>query len=87
MFVMSTDELFLGFETICSNLTVLWYGEEQLEYPALLILLESCSINICAADFSQKVISLQLKGYSLTEWQLQLPQILLHSHSHNLLTW
>jgi hypothetical protein len=64
---MFTDELFLGFETICCNFTGLWYGQEQLGYPALLILLESCSVNICAADISQKLISPQLKGYTLTE--------------------
>jgi hypothetical protein len=67
MFVMFTDKLFLGFETICSNFTGLWYGQEELECHAILILLESCTINICAADISQKVISLQLKGYTLTE--------------------
>jgi hypothetical protein len=33
-----------------------------LGYPALLILLECFAINICAADISLKVISLQLKG-------------------------
>jgi hypothetical protein len=75
--------LFLGFETICSNFTGLWYGQEQVGYPALLIRLESCNINICAADISQKVISLQLKEYTLTEWQFHVPHILLHSHSHN----
>jgi hypothetical protein len=73
MFVMFTDELFLGFEAICSNFTGLCYGLEQLGYPALLIPLESCSVNICAADISQKVISLQLKGYTLTEWQFYPP--------------
>jgi hypothetical protein len=41
-----------------------------LGYPALLILLECCTINICAADISQKVILLQLKGYTSIEWQL-----------------
>jgi hypothetical protein len=48
--------------------TGLWYGQEELGslgYSALLILLECCTINICAADISQKVISLQLKGYAL----------------------
>jgi hypothetical protein len=39
MFVMITDELFLGFEAICSTLTGLWYGQDELGYPALLILL------------------------------------------------
>jgi hypothetical protein len=87
MFVMFTDELFLGFGAICYNFTGLWYGQEQLGYPALLIWLESCTINICAADISQKVISLQLKGYTLTKWQFHVPQILLHSHSYNLLIW
>jgi hypothetical protein len=60
MHIMFTDELFLCFETICSNFTGLWYGQEDLGCHALLILLESCTINICAADISQKVISLQL---------------------------
>jgi hypothetical protein len=32
MFVMFTDELFLGFETICSNFTGLWYGQEEEFY-------------------------------------------------------
>jgi hypothetical protein len=67
MFLMFTDELFLGFETICSNFTGLWYGQEELGCDAIFILLESCTINICAADISQKVISLQLKRYTLTE--------------------
>jgi hypothetical protein len=31
---MFTDELFLGFETICSTLTGLWYGQEKMGYPA-----------------------------------------------------
>jgi hypothetical protein len=34
MFIMFTDELFLGFETICSTVTGLWYGQEELGYPA-----------------------------------------------------
>jgi hypothetical protein len=38
MFIMFTDELFLGFETIYCTLTGLWYGQEELGYPALLIL-------------------------------------------------
>jgi hypothetical protein len=58
-----------------SNFTGIWYGQEEL-----LTQLESCSINICAAGISQKVISLQLKGFTLTEWQFHVPQILLHSH-------
>jgi hypothetical protein len=58
---MFTDELFLGFETICSGL---WYGQEELEYPALSIQLECCTVNICAADISCKVISLQPEGYT-----------------------
>jgi hypothetical protein len=52
-------------------------------YPALLILLECYIINICAADISLKVISLQLKGYNSTEWQFLVAWILLHSHPHN----
>jgi hypothetical protein len=68
MFVMFTDELLLAFETICSTLTGLWCGHEKLGYHALLILLECCTINICAADISWKVILLQLKGYTRTEW-------------------
>jgi hypothetical protein len=47
--------------------TGLWYGQEELGYPALLILLKCCTVNICAADISQKVIPLQLKWYALTE--------------------
>jgi hypothetical protein len=70
MFVMFTDELHQGFETYVILFTGLWYGQEELEYSALLILLECYTINICAADISQKMISLQLKGYALTEWQL-----------------
>jgi hypothetical protein len=67
MFIMFIDEeLFVGFETNCSTLTGLWYGQEKLGYPALLIQLECCAINIYAADISWKVISLQLKGYTLT---------------------
>jgi hypothetical protein len=52
MFVMFTDELFLGFETISSTLTGLWYGQDEFGYPALLILLECCTINFCAAVIS-----------------------------------
>jgi hypothetical protein len=62
MFVMFTDELFLAFEVICSTFTRLCYVQEAVEYPALLILLECCTINILAADKSLKVISVQLKG-------------------------
>jgi hypothetical protein len=85
MFVMFTDELFLGFDTVCSTLTGLWYGQEMLGYVALLLLLQCCTINICAADVSRNVMSLQLKGYTSTEWQFCVAQILLHSKSHNLL--
>jgi hypothetical protein len=46
MAVMFADELFLSFAT----LTGLWYGQEKLEYPALLIVLECCRRNNCAAD-------------------------------------
>jgi hypothetical protein len=80
MFVMFT------FEIIYSTLTGLWYGQEKFGYPAPLILLECCTINICAADVSRKMSSLQLKGYTSTEWQLPVAQILFHSHSHNLLS-
>jgi hypothetical protein len=31
---MVTDDLFEGCETICSTLTGLWYGKEELGYPA-----------------------------------------------------
>jgi hypothetical protein len=31
MLVMFTDELFLGFEAICSTFTGLWCGQEKLE--------------------------------------------------------
>jgi hypothetical protein len=51
-----------------SIFTGLWYGQEKLGYPALLILLECYAINICATDISLKVISLQLKGHTSTEW-------------------
>jgi hypothetical protein len=54
-----------------------------LGYPALLILLECYAINICATDISLKVISLQLKGYALTEQQFRVAWILLHSYPHN----
>jgi hypothetical protein len=57
---MFADELFLSFAT----LTGLWYGQEKLGYPALLILLECRTRNICAADISWKVISLWLNGYT-----------------------
>jgi hypothetical protein len=60
--------------------------QEKLGYSALLILLEWSTINICAADIFWKVISLQLKGYTSTDWQFHVAQILLHSHSHNLLS-
>jgi hypothetical protein len=51
---MCINELFQGFETICNTFTGLWYGQEEFRYPALLILLEFCTLNICAADISQK---------------------------------
>jgi hypothetical protein len=79
MFVMFTDDLFEGFETVSNTLTVLWYGQEELGYLALLIRLECCTINICAANISQKVISLQLKGYALRDLQFHVAQILLQS--------
>jgi hypothetical protein len=52
-----------------NTLTGLWYGQEELGYPALLVLLERCTVTFCAADISQKVISLQLKWYALTDFQ------------------
>jgi hypothetical protein len=85
MFVMFTDELFLGFEAKCNTLTGLCNGQEEVGYSALLILVECCTINFCASGIAQKVISLQLKGYSLRKRQFHVAQILLHSHSHNLL--
>jgi hypothetical protein len=81
MFAMFTDEIFQDFEAICNILTGLWYGQEDLVYPALLILLESRTVTFCAANISQKVISLHLKGYALTDLQFHVAQILLHSHS------
>jgi hypothetical protein len=79
---MFTDELFQGFETVCNTLTGLWYGQEELAYPAVLILLECCTINFCAADISQEVISLHLQGYTLTDSQFHVAQILQDSRSH-----
>jgi hypothetical protein len=58
MFVIFTAELFVGFEIICSTLRRFCYGQEELEYPALLILFKCCAINICGAGISRKVISL-----------------------------
>jgi hypothetical protein len=52
MFVMFSDELFQGFEIICNTLIELLYGQEDLVYPALLILLGCCTIEFCAADIS-----------------------------------
>jgi hypothetical protein len=72
------------FQTICSTLTELCYVQEKLGYTAFLILLECCTINICAADNTQKVISLLPKGYTSAEWAFHVAQILLHSHSYNL---
>jgi hypothetical protein len=43
MFVILIDKLFQGFETVCNTLAGLWYGQEELRYPVLLILLECCS--------------------------------------------
>jgi hypothetical protein len=68
MFTAFTDELFQGFVKICNTSTGIWYGQEEFGYPALLSLSECCSISFCAADISQKVISLQLKGYTLTDF-------------------
>jgi hypothetical protein len=57
----------------------------MLECPALLILLECYTINICASGISWKVISLRLQGYMSTEWQFPVLRICC-SHSHNLLS-
>jgi hypothetical protein len=70
----------------CSTFTGLWYGQEKLVYPALLILLECYALNTCAADISLKVTSLQLKGGSSTELQFHMARILLRGHPHNLLS-
>jgi hypothetical protein len=51
MFLMFTDELSLGFETIYSSLTGLWYGQEKSSYPLLLILLQFFTINFCSRHF------------------------------------
>jgi hypothetical protein len=85
MFIIFTDETFKCFETLCNTLTGLWYGQEGFGYPALFILLEYCTINFCAVDFSKKAISVQLKGYTLTDSQFHVGEILQHGHSHNLL--
>jgi hypothetical protein len=37
MFVTFSDELFQGFETICSTLAGICYAHEDLGHPALLI--------------------------------------------------
>jgi hypothetical protein len=76
---MFTDELFQASETNCFTFMGLWYGQEKLEDPALLILIECYTINICAADISWKVISLQLKEYTSTEWQFHVVQIVSQS--------
>jgi hypothetical protein len=55
MFVMFSDELFQGFEIICNTLPWLWYGQEDLVYPALLILLGCYTVKFCAADISPVV--------------------------------
>jgi hypothetical protein len=78
MVIKFSDELFPGFKIICS-LTGLWYGQEELGYPALLIPLECFIVNICATDIFQNVISLQLNGYTRTDWQFHVAQILLFS--------
>jgi hypothetical protein len=49
---------------MCCTLTGLWYGQEKLKYAALLILIECCTVNICAADIFWKVISLYPKRYT-----------------------
>jgi hypothetical protein len=53
MYLKITDELFLGFETICSSPTGLWYGQEELGYPALFILQECYTKKyLCSRYFS-----------------------------------
>jgi hypothetical protein len=58
MFVMFTEWLFLGVQTVCSIFTGLWYGQEKLWYPALLILPEIphnkclCSRHFSGSDFT-----------------------------------
>jgi hypothetical protein len=34
---MFTEEFFQGLESVCSTFTGLWYGQEKLEYPTLLM--------------------------------------------------
>jgi hypothetical protein len=65
----------------------MFYSYKESGNPALLILLECCTINVWAADISWKVISLQLKGYTSMEWQFHVVQFLLYSQSHNLLSF
>jgi hypothetical protein len=62
--MFTDDELILAFVSICFTFTGLWCGQETLGYPALLILLECCAINICAANTSWQVISLHLKEHA-----------------------
>jgi hypothetical protein len=52
MFVMFSDELrvFQGFEIICNTLAGLWYGQEDVIYPALLIRIGCCTVKFCAVD-------------------------------------
>jgi hypothetical protein len=71
---------------VCSNFTGPRYGQKEFGCAALLILLVFCTINICAADISQKVISRQLKGCTSTEWQLYEAESLLRSRSHDLMS-
>jgi hypothetical protein len=66
--------LFLDVQTVYSTFTGLWYGQEKLGYPVLLILLKCYTINICAVAISLKVISLQLKGYTSRKWQFHVVQ-------------
>jgi hypothetical protein len=49
MFIMFTYEVFQGFEVICNILTGLSYGQEDLGYPALLVLLGCCTVRIYIA--------------------------------------
>jgi hypothetical protein len=86
MFAVFTDKLLLAFETVSSAVTGLGCGHEKLGYHALLIRLECCTINICTADISWKVISLQQQGYIAIEWQFHVAQIQLHIQPHNLMS-
>jgi hypothetical protein len=53
MFVMFTDELFLGFETVCSTHEGLWYLQEELGYCARMLHNKYlCSRHFSEGDFT-----------------------------------